>query len=274
MSKILEHYEEIHRTLEQQLFRALQDYLSEQGQLLPDGFDRSDVWQILDVACGTGQWVRDVANKFPDIEVVGLDSNAEAINFAHILTNTGRIGNAAFMLGDMHQMVEIPDSSFDVVHARFLAPVVQTRLWPAILQELLRVCRPGGKIVWTEATFPATNSPACFQWCELMQQAITQSGYTPNVTRHMERLLGDVNCCHVQRIEICIDISAGTVFNTRIYHDAAELLSLIQPFLSRKNVASTEKIDRICGEAIIDLYDDSFRGQWVLVTAVCEKAPN
>ncbi|MEO8971870.1 MAG: class I SAM-dependent methyltransferase [Ktedonobacteraceae bacterium] len=272
MSKVIEHYEEIHRTLEQQLFRALQEYLLEQGQLLPDGFDRSDVWQILDVACGTGQWVRDVANKYPDIEVVGLDINAEAINIAHILTNTWRIENAAFTVGDMQRMVEIQDNSFDVVHARFLAPVVQTRLWPAVMQELLRVCRPGGKLVWTEATFPATNSPACFQWCELMQQAIVQSGYTPIVTRYMEQLLSDVNCRNIQRSETCIDISAGTAFNTCIYRDAATLLSLIQPFLSRKNVASTEKIDRICREAIIDLYDESFRGQWVLVTMMGVKA--
>ncbi|HLJ35011.1 MAG TPA: class I SAM-dependent methyltransferase [Ktedonobacteraceae bacterium] len=271
MGSIVEHYQEIHRTLEQQLFRALQDYLVEQGRLLPDGFDRSEVWQILDIACGTGQWVRDVANKFPDIEVVGLDINAEAIDIAHILTNTGRIENAAFMVGDMLRMMEIQDNSFDVVHARFLAPVVQTRLWPAVLQELLRVCRPGGKIIWTEATFPATNSPACFQWCELMQQALVQSGYTPIVTRYMERLLGDVSCCNIQRSETCIDISAETAFNKRIYRDAALLLSLIQPFLSHKNVASTEKIDRICREAIIDLYDDSFRGQWVLVTVTCEK---
>lgn len=272
MHRMIEHAQEIHHTLEQQVFRALQDYVLEQGRLLPIDFDRSHVWHMLDVACSTGQWVRDVARTYPDIEVVGLDTNIEAIDFAQMLAHTGRIENAVFIPGNMFAMKEIQDNSFDVVHARFLALTMQTHLWPAVLQELLRVCRPGGKIIWSETTFPTTNSSACRQWCELMQSAITQSGYTPNVTPYMERLLSDIYCCHIRRSETCIDISAGTAFNERIYRDAAALLSLLQPFLSHKNVASTEKIDNLCHEAIIDLYGESFCGQWVLVTMTCEKA--
>lgn len=272
MHRTITYTQEIQHTLEQQLFRALQDYLVEQGQLLPTSFDRSDVWHILDIACGTGQWVRDVARTYPDIEVVGLDTNTGSIEYAQMLADTGHIENAMFLPGNMFAMTEILDNSFDVVHARFLALSVQTHLWPAVLQELLRVCRPGGQLIWMEATFPTTNSPSYLQWCALMQSAIIQSGYTSNVTPYMERLLNDSNCRHIRRSETCIDISEGTAFNERIYRDAATLLSLLQPFLSRKNVASTEKLADLCQEAIIDLYKASFRGQWVLVTMTCEKA--
>ncbi len=144
--------------------------------------------------------------------------------------------------------------------------------WPAVLQELLRVCRPGGTIIWTETTFPTTNSPACRQWCEFMHAAIVQSGYTPDVTPYMERLLSDINYYHIQRSETCIDISAGTAFNERIYRHAATLLSLLQPLLLHKNVASMEKMNNLCRNTIIDLYKESFRGQWVLVTITCEKS--
>lgn len=272
MSSIVEHYKEIHNTLELKLFRTLQEYLAAAGQILPAGFDLSDVQRMLDVACGSGKWVLDVAQKYPNSYVIGIDNNKLAIDFANILTNTYRIENAAFLMGDMHNMEKMRDEGFDVVHAPFLAPAVQTQFWPAVLQELLRVCRPGGKIIWTEATFPTTNSRACSHWCELMTRAITQSGYTPNVTGYMERLLSDVHCSNLQRIETCIDISAGTALNTRIYQDIAELLYLIMPFLSDKKVAREQQKDDICREAVIDLYDEIFRGQWTLVTVTGEKS--
>lgn len=272
MHRVIEHSWDIQSTLEQQLFRALQDYLVEQRRLLPDNFDRSEVWRMLDVACGTGQWVRDVARSYPDIEVVGLDSNVEVIGYARMLATTSRLENAAFVPGDMFAMREIRDNCFDVVHARFLALAVQTRLWPVVLQELVRVCRPGGTIIWTEATFPTTNSRACCQWCALTQEAITRSGYTANVTSYMERLVNDTGCCHVQRRETSIDIAAGSAFNQRTYRDVVTLLSLLEPFLASVHGCNGEQITDLCRDAIIDLYDEAFKGEWVLKTVTCEKA--
>ncbi len=272
MPRTMAHSQEIYHTLELQVFRALQDYLVEQGELLPVGFDRSNVWQMLDVACGTGQWVREVAWMYPDIEVVGLDTSAEAIAYAQMLAHTSHIDNAVFLQGNMFAMNELQDNSFDLVHARFLALSVQIHLWPVVLQELHRVCRPGGTIIWTETTFPTTGNPGCHQWCELMQEVIVQFGYTPNVTPYMQRLLNDTGCCRVQKRETSLDISASSPFNQRIYRDLVALLTLLEPVLASAHSPGRERITNISRDAIIDLYDESFQGEWALTTVMCEKA--
>src|SRR5215469_13002453 len=45
---------------------------------------------ILDVACGTGHWARDMARRFPRAQVVGFDTNSQ--QFAHALQQASKVG--------------------------------------------------------------------------------------------------------------------------------------------------------------------------------------
>jgi ubiquinone/menaquinone biosynthesis C-methylase UbiE len=147
--------EDLSCALELWLLMQLQAYLFKERLLLPVEVDLSKVWQILDVACGSGQWVRDVATWSPDMTVVGLDRQEQVMEQARYRSRIWRLDNTSFLVGDMHHMDAIEDDSFDLVHARFLSPVVAPRQWPALLQECLRVCHGGGTLVWTEAGFPS-----------------------------------------------------------------------------------------------------------------------
>ena len=52
-----------------------QDHLMTErmGGLFPAGIDPSQVHTVLDLACGPGSWVLDVAYEYPAIEIVGTD---------------------------------------------------------------------------------------------------------------------------------------------------------------------------------------------------------
>src|SRR6266700_7815889 len=43
------------------------------GGLLPEQTDLSSIHRVLDVACGPGGWVLDMAFEHPEVQVVGID---------------------------------------------------------------------------------------------------------------------------------------------------------------------------------------------------------
>ena len=266
--------EALHTALEMWLLMKLQAYLYQERLLLPVEVDLSRVWRVLDVACGSGQWVRDMATWSPEMTIVGLDRQTEVVELARHLSDIWRLDNTSFLVGDMHHMEAIEDNSFDLVHARFLAPSVASHHWFALLQECLRVCRSGGTLVWTEASFPSTNSAACLRWWQWMQQAISRLGNTPDVTPYMQRLLHDVggiDNTHVCRVETVLDISADTPLHTRVYRHISSILDATKSLLLRTEVADKQELDALCQQIIIDVYSDSFQGAWTLTTLLVQK---
>ena len=263
--------EAMHSALELWLLMKLQEYLYRERLLVPVEVDLAKVWRILDVACGSGQWVRDMATWSPETTVVGIDRQEEVVEQARRLSHIWRLDNTGFLVGDMYHMDAIEDDSFDLVHARFLGPTVAPRNWPALLQECLRVCKVGGTLVWTEAAFPSTNSAACLHWWEWMKQAITRLGYTPDVTPYMVRLLGDMDGRHVRRVETVLDISVDTSLHTQVYRHISSLLDAMKPVLLTTGVADEQELDAVCQQMSIDVYSDPFQATWTLTTMLVEK---
>src|SRR5215831_12465879 len=61
--------------------------------------ERSDdtyITRILDIACGPGGWVLDVAVAHPEFEVLGIDINRSAIGYAQSLAKAQELSNATF----------------------------------------------------------------------------------------------------------------------------------------------------------------------------------
>lgn len=103
---------------------------------------------ILDVACGTGRWVRDVARRLPRATVYGFDMNREQLDRA--LMESEKRGepiplNCTFATGDALQRFNFPDHAFQLVMARANSAYVPIDRWPSLLQEMMRVTAPQGK---------------------------------------------------------------------------------------------------------------------------------
>src|SRR5262245_61759287 len=94
--------------------------------------------RILDVGAGTGQWAFDQCARFPEALVTGFDlepSKPEAPP------------NYRLVRGNLLQGLPFASGSFDFVHQRLLMLAVPLRLWPGVVDELVRVLQPGG---WLE----------------------------------------------------------------------------------------------------------------------------
>jgi SAM-dependent methyltransferase len=69
--------------------------------------------RVLDVGCGSGRWVLELAARMPDWTVVGIDRNAELIQRADERRAQLGIGNARFLAANGLEYVA--DDRFDVV---------------------------------------------------------------------------------------------------------------------------------------------------------------
>lgn len=90
---------------------------------------------ILDIGCGDGASLADVARRVP--VVAGVDVNGEMIAKARI-----RIPRGDFRLAPGEQL-PFPDQSFDCVISRVALPYMNI---PRALAEAYRVLRPGGHL--------------------------------------------------------------------------------------------------------------------------------
>lgn len=119
----------------------------EQGAL--EFFDRLDIApgsQLLDIACGAGQLTIPAARK--GIRVTGLDLAANLVQQAKSRASAEKL-EIDIRQGDAEEL-PFADGSFDVVMS-----LIGSMLAPRpdlVVAEMVRVCRPGGKVVmgnWT-----------------------------------------------------------------------------------------------------------------------------
>jgi SAM-dependent methyltransferase len=100
----------------------------------------------LDVACGPGTVVAAFARRVR--YAIGLDATDAMLRQAQQLACTQAIHNAAWSLGDVYAL-PFGSGAFDVVSCRFAFHHLQRPA--AALDEMRRVCRPGGRIVLCDA---------------------------------------------------------------------------------------------------------------------------
>ena len=93
---------------------------------------------ILDVGCGTGQWAFELCGQFPDALAVGLDLER---------SKPGHPINYRFVKANLLSGLPFGDDRFDFVHQRLLQSGVPLASWSGVVNDLIRVTRPGG---WVE----------------------------------------------------------------------------------------------------------------------------
>ncbi|KAF7720916.1 hypothetical protein EC973_005776 [Apophysomyces ossiformis] len=115
--------------------------------------------RVLDLCCGSGTWVLDMATEFPHAEVYGVD-------FVPIYPTAIKPANAFFCKSNVLQSLPFSDSFFDYVHMRLVyncfsnsdRKILMLSVWQFILEEIKRVLKPGGYIELREIN-PIIQNP-------------------------------------------------------------------------------------------------------------------
>lgn len=129
---------------------------------------------ILDAGSGTGRWAIELANLFPDANVVGLDVNPPPEDITAEAGINTRPPNYAFVPGNLLEVLPFADNSFDFVHMRALVTAIPHDKWPTVIGELARVTRPRGWVESLECTFLEGGGPAVDQMMRWLDETLTR----------------------------------------------------------------------------------------------------
>jgi SAM-dependent methyltransferase len=131
--------------------------------------------RVLDVGCGAGWAVVQVAERFPDVSCVGIDVEPYSVDLARrLIAERGLDGRCQARLQDVEQLGE--DGTFDVATSFLVVHEIAPARKPAAFAAVARALKPGGSFVIFDEVYPETDAalqtmPARFaalaQWYEV-----------------------------------------------------------------------------------------------------------
>ena len=250
----------------------------EMGGLFPERTDLSNIYDVLDIACGPGGWVHEVAHSYPEMEVTGIDISKRMVEYARAHAQVRKLDNAHFRVMDALKPLDFPDESFDLVNARTISAFMAPAAWPRLINECMRILRPGGTIRLNEAEWGFANKAAFERYCWLINQALQRAGmsFSPNglhigIMPMLSRFLRDVGCQNIQHMAHMFDYSAGAASHGAAYQDLRTAFKLVQPFLVKIGIATQEELDRLYEQAMEEMQSEDFCSLTFMLTVWAQK---
>lgn len=220
------------------------------GGPIPEQADLSQVYRVLDVACGSGGWLFDLTAQYPHIQAVGVDNSQLMMDYATSLVQSQGLSNIQFRVMDVTQPLDFPDQTFDLVNGRLLTGFLSQQRWAALLSECFRITRPGGILRLTDAEWNFTTSPALDTYRTLCTQAVYRGGHsfsphgnTFGTTAVLRLLLRRAGYQDIGQSAHVIDASTGTPAHEGTVQNYLVFYKLLQPFLVLMQVATQEELD-------------------------------
>jgi len=155
---------------------------------------------VLDVGCGTGQWAFEVCAERLEAMVVGFDL---------VPSKPAPAANYRFVRGNLLQGLPFAEGRFDFVHQRLLQSGVPLKSWSGVVQDLVRVTRPGGWVELVEIENDVkAGGPATRRLLELLLQLAGSRGLDRAgvLFRELDAYLLGAGLREVQRRDVDVPI--------------------------------------------------------------------
>ena len=246
------------------------------GGVLPEQPEPITFQRVLDVGCGSGDWLIETAKTYPSISLlVGVDANERLIAYARTQAAAQQVSDRVeFHTMDALQMLEFPDNYFDLINQRFAWSFLRTWEWPHLLQEYQRVTRRGGIIRITEADIyldARETSPALSRIAELLLSAFYQAGHFftqegNGVSSQLTRLLRQYGFQDVQERPYTFAYPASVPEGQFLAENTKHLFRTVLPFL-RKWTQVPDDYEAIYQQGLLETQQPNFVANWSFLTA-------
>lgn len=140
---------------------------------------------VLDIGCGNGIVSIELSLKNPEMKIIGMDVNREAISQANSIKESLKLKNIEFHHLDAMTSYPYPDNSFEMV---LLIDVIEHVQNPEmIIENVSRVLRTGGSVV---ISVPTPNYPRFFGYKFHTEIGHVRNGYWHEEIERMLNLHG------------------------------------------------------------------------------------
>lgn len=159
---------------------------------------------IMDLGCSTGRWMTEMATKYPDAHVVGVDL-VPPRGIESLLRPLGaRAANVHYVAGDILDGLPFPDEVFDYVYMRLMYSEIPAARYMAVIAEMARVTRMGGWIECMEtAAIPYDPSPAYGTVMAWSVEVCQRQGLDADIGTQLRGLFAAVGVARIHE-RICV----------------------------------------------------------------------
>jgi ubiquinone/menaquinone biosynthesis C-methylase UbiE len=229
---------------------------------------------VLDIASGPGGWVLDVASAYPHIAATGVDISYLMIAYAQSQAQERGVDNAHFKMMNVLEPLGFSDNTFDLVNVRFISAFMPVTAWSALVQECMRILRPGGILHLTDFELPLSNSAAFENLMALATRSFQMShlSFSPDgrhvgITFMLGRFLRNAQFVDIQHRAYAIDFSKGTENHLAMYQNWKIASKLVQPYMVKIGLGTQEELERVYQQMLAEMQADDFCAVWYLLSA-------
>jgi len=239
---------------------------------------KGNIHDVLDLACGPGGWVLEMARTFPHTQVTGVDVSTIMVDYAQTTAQSQALQNAHFLIMDIFAPLNFPDNSFDLINGRLLSSIVKRDSWPPLVSEMFRLCRGGGIMRLADSELPVTSSPALEQLLQLLARAFqisersfSNDGKTLAVISHFSSFLRDAGFQNIQEYARTLDFSAHTPLHAGFYQNTMSGFQVIKPFFIGLSLMSEVDYQLLYQQMLIETSAPDFHASSDVLIAWGEK---
>lgn len=248
----------------------LQDRLINEnaGGLFPEQGSLAGIDHILDIGCGPGGWALDVARSYREKVITGIDISDMMLAYAQEQKKTHGLTNIHFKKMDIRQKLRFQDQSFNLVNIRSATGYVSRSLWPQLLQECVRVTRPGGILRLTEGDRIALTSSPAFetyahylaQLLSAMQYGFAADTYTFGMSPMLGKLLQQAGYRDICFKSYALDFSYGTDFYPVQFQNTIVTFQSLHRRFIEMELAQIQELEILYEQLIAEMSSETFCG--------------
>ncbi|CAG8689856.1 1410_t:CDS:2 [Gigaspora margarita] len=201
--------------------------------------------------CGAATWLFEMATSYPNADFTGFDMSP------HQPTQIKPF-NAEFVVGNVLDGLTFEDDTFDFIYQRMLFAAYPKSKWMFVINELVRVLKPGGYLELTEIDPLVKHvGPASKLFYESACKAFERLGTDPRSCYELQNyamIQGKLENIRKEEKNICFGKNSGALGKVAIENNIGVLESL-KPLMSKALNLSSEQYDELSQTITKELSD-------------------
>lgn len=229
------------------------------------GFEHRPMKRVLDLGCGPGGWVLDVAFARPELEVAGIDISSAMIRYADARAQSQQRTNVSFGVMNITEPLDFSDETFDLAHMTLLFAVLKQHQWFSYLKEVQRILVHGGLFQSVEMVAVVTNSPALQREYDLVAQFLYKSGYgfsstgtTIGVATAIPSMLARLDFVNIEQQAYLQDFSQGSPMWANFLRNQEVMSLMLLPLFIGRGLLEEEESQSLHQQMMIEMLSDEF----------------